>query len=138
MLKVGRYQPQKIQSSHLKLWGSARNTELSLWSNKISAENFKKYVTLIGRKVHPRYSKVMVVSGCSSLIAVNSPWLEWRIFELTDRRLRVWVRHFSRACTRGEMPDRVPERTWALAGTLVWYNSIQYFFINSPRGAFQN
>ena len=43
-----------------KLWGSAQNTELSPWSNKISAENLKKYVTSLGRKMSPRYSQMMV------------------------------------------------------------------------------
>ena len=49
----------------------------------------------------PRYSQVMMVSECSSLTAVNYPSLEWRIFELTDCRLRVWVRHFSPPCSWG-------------------------------------
>ena len=31
----------------------------------------KKYVTSIGTKMSPRYSQVMMVSGCSSLTAVN-------------------------------------------------------------------
>ena len=51
----------------IDLWGF----ELSPWSNKISAENLKKYVTLMGRKMSPRYSQVMMVSGYSSLTAVN-------------------------------------------------------------------
>ena len=45
-----------------KLWGF----ELRPWSNKISAENLKKYVTLMGRKMSPRYSQVMMVSRYSS------------------------------------------------------------------------
>ena len=49
----------------------------------------------------PRYSQVMMVSECSSLTAVNYPSLEWRIFELTDCRLGVWVRHFSPPCSWG-------------------------------------
>ena len=36
----------------------AQDTELSRHSNKISAENLKKYVTPIGRKMSPRYSQV--------------------------------------------------------------------------------
>ena len=50
-----------------KLWGF----ELSPWSNKISAENFKNYVTSMDRKMSPRYSQVMIVSVYSSLTAVN-------------------------------------------------------------------
>ena len=50
-----------------KLWGF----ELSPWSNKISAENFKNYVTSMDRKMSPRYSQVMMVSVYSSLTAVN-------------------------------------------------------------------
>ena len=53
-----------------ELWGSAQNIELSPWSNKISAENYKK-VTSMGGKTSPRYSQVMMVSECSSLTAVN-------------------------------------------------------------------
>ena len=45
--------------------------ELSPWSTKISAENFKNYVTSMDRKMSPRYSQVMIVSVYSSLIAVN-------------------------------------------------------------------
>ena len=36
-----------------KLWGSAENTELRRWSNKISAENLKKYVISLGKKNEP-------------------------------------------------------------------------------------
>ena len=50
-----------------KLWGF----ELSPCSNKISEENFKKYVTSMGRIMSPRYSQVMMVSGYSSLTAIN-------------------------------------------------------------------
>ena len=50
-----------------KLWGF----ELSPWSNKIQAENFKAYVTSMDRKMSPRYSQVMMVSIYSSLTAVN-------------------------------------------------------------------
>ena len=50
-----------------KLWGF----ELSPWSNKIQAENFKNYVTSMDRKMSPRYSQVMIVSVYSSLTAVN-------------------------------------------------------------------
>ena len=50
-----------------KLWGF----ELSLWSNKISAQNFKHYVTSMDRKMSPRYTQVMMVSVYSSLTAVN-------------------------------------------------------------------
>ena len=46
--------------------------------------NLKKYATLMGRKMSPRYSQVMMVSGYSSLAAVNKPSLESRRFELTD------------------------------------------------------
>ena len=67
----------------------------------------------MGRKMSLRYSQMMMVSGCSSLTAVNKPSLEWRIFESTNWRIRVLVRHFSPACSGGEMPDRVPERTRA-------------------------
>ena len=38
----------------------------------------------MGRKMSRRYSQVMMVSGYSSLTAVNQPSLESRIFELTD------------------------------------------------------
>ena len=64
----------------IKLWGF----ELSPWSNKISAQNFKHYVTSIDRKMSPRSTQVMMVGVYSSLTAVNKPSLEWRIFELTD------------------------------------------------------
>ena len=50
-----------------KLWGF----ELSPWSNKISAQNFKHYVTSMDRKMSPRYTQVMMVSVYSSLTAVN-------------------------------------------------------------------
>ena len=50
-----------------KLWGF----ELSPWSNKISAENFKDYLTSMDRKMSPRYSQMMMVSVYSSLIALN-------------------------------------------------------------------
>ena len=50
-----------------KLWAF----EFSPWSNKLSVENLKKYVTLMGKKMSPRYSQVMKVSGYSSLTAVN-------------------------------------------------------------------
>ena len=50
-----------------KLWGF----ELSPWSNKISAQNFKHYVTSIDRKMSPRSTQVMMVSVYSSLTAVN-------------------------------------------------------------------
>ena len=50
-----------------KLWGF----ELSPWSNKISAQNFKHYVTSMDRKKSPRYTQVMMVSVYSSLTAVN-------------------------------------------------------------------
>ena len=49
------------------LWGF----QLSPWSNKISAQNFKHYVTSMDRKMSPRYTQVMMVSGYSSLTAVN-------------------------------------------------------------------
>ena len=41
-----------------KLWGF----ELSPWSNKISAQDFKHYVTSIDRKMSPRSTQVMMVS----------------------------------------------------------------------------
>ena len=41
----------------------------------------KKYLTSMGRKINPWYSKVITASGCSSLTAFNWPSLEWRIFE---------------------------------------------------------
>ena len=50
-----------------KLWGF----ELSLWSNNISAQNFKHYVTSMDRKMSMPYTQVMVVSVYSSLTAVN-------------------------------------------------------------------
>ena len=50
-----------------KLWGF----ELSPWSNKISAQNFKNHVTSMDRKMSPRYTQVMIVSVYSSLTAVN-------------------------------------------------------------------
>ena len=50
-----------------KLWGY----ELSLWSNKTWAENFKNYVISMDRKMSTRYSQVMMVSVYSSLTAVN-------------------------------------------------------------------
>ena len=50
-----------------KLWGF----QLSPWSNKISAQNFKHYVTSMDRKMSPRYTQVMMVSVYSSLTAVN-------------------------------------------------------------------
>ena len=50
-----------------KLWGF----ELSPSSNKISAQNFKQYVTLMDRKMSPQYTQVMMVSVYSSLTAVN-------------------------------------------------------------------
>ena len=50
-----------------KLWGF----ELSPWSNNISAQNFKHYVTSMDRKMSPRYTQVMMVSVYSSLTAVN-------------------------------------------------------------------
>ena len=50
-----------------KLW----DFELSPWSNKISAQNFKHYVTSMDRKMSPRYTQVMMVSVYSSLTAVN-------------------------------------------------------------------
>ena len=45
--------------------------ELSPWSNKISAQNFKHYVNSMDRKMSPRYTQVMMVSVYSSLTAVN-------------------------------------------------------------------
>ena len=54
-----------------KLWGF----ELSPWSNKISAPNFKHYVTSMDRKRSPQYTQVMLVSVYSSLTAVNQPSL---------------------------------------------------------------
>ena len=51
----------------IKVWGF----ELSPWSNKISAQNFKHYVTSIDRKMSPRSTQVMMVSVYSSLRAVN-------------------------------------------------------------------
>ena len=51
----------------IKLWGF----ELSLWSNKIYAQNFKHYVTSMDRKMSPRSTQVMMVSVYSSLTAVN-------------------------------------------------------------------
>ena len=50
-----------------KLWGF----ELSPWSHKISATNFKNYVTSMDRKMSPWYSQVMMVSVYSRLTAVN-------------------------------------------------------------------
>ena len=50
-----------------KLWGF----ELSPWSNKTSAQNFKHYVTSMDRKMSPRYTQVMMVRVYSSLTAVN-------------------------------------------------------------------
>ena len=50
-----------------KLW----DFELRPWSNKISAQNFKHYVTSIDRKMSPRSTQVMMVSVYSSLTAVN-------------------------------------------------------------------
>ena len=50
-----------------KLW----DFELSPSSNKISAQNFKHYVTSMDRKMSPRYTQVMMVSAYSSLTAVN-------------------------------------------------------------------
>ena len=69
-----------------KLW----RFELSPRSNKISAENLKEYVTLMGRKMSQRYSEVMMVSGYSSLTAVNYPSLESQIFELTDYKCKTY------------------------------------------------
>ena len=50
-----------------KLWGF----ELSPWSNKILAENLKKYVIFMVRKMSLGYNQVMMVSGYSSLTAAN-------------------------------------------------------------------
>ena len=50
-----------------KLW----DFELSPWSNKISAQNFKHYVTSMDRQMSPRYTQVIMVSPYSSLTAVN-------------------------------------------------------------------
>ena len=53
-----------------KLWGFAQNTELSPWSNKISAENLKNtWPQWVKKK--PAYGQVMMVSGCSSLTTFN-------------------------------------------------------------------
>ena len=51
----------------IKLWGF----ELSLRSNKISAQNFKHYVTSKDKKMSQRSTQVMMVSVYSSLTAVN-------------------------------------------------------------------
>ena len=51
----------------IKLWGF----ELSPWSNKITAQNFKHYVTSMDRKISTRSTQVMMVSVYSSLTAVN-------------------------------------------------------------------
>ena len=55
------------QNSAIKLWGF----ELSPWSNKISAQNFKHYMTSMDRKMSPRSTQVMIVSVYSSLTAVD-------------------------------------------------------------------
>ena len=51
----------------IKLWGF----ELSPWSNKIPAQNFKHYVTSIDGKMSPRSTQAMMVIVYSSLTAVN-------------------------------------------------------------------
>ena len=57
----------RMDRFRIKPWGF----ELSLWWNKISAQNFKHYVTSIDRKMSPRFTQVMMVSVYSSLTAVN-------------------------------------------------------------------
>ena len=50
---------------------------LSLRSFKIgnlSADNFKRYTTSMGRHLSPRYGRVILVSGYPDLIAVNFFW----------------------------------------------------------------
>ena len=91
----------------IKPWGF----ELSPWSNKISAQNFKHYVTSIDRKMSPRSTQVMMVRVFSSLTAVNKPLLEWRIFELTDYECEqdISVRHVvenARSCTGANLSPR--------------------------------
>ena len=45
-------------------------------TNKLSADNFKKYSTLMGRHLSPRYGQVRLVSGYPVLTAVNW-WQHW-------------------------------------------------------------
>ena len=47
-----------------------------LKTSKLSADSFKKYSTLIGRHLSPRYGQVIVVSGYPVLTAV-SWWQRW-------------------------------------------------------------
>ena len=44
-----------------------------LKTSKLSADNFKKYSTLMGRHLSPRYGQVILVSGYPVLTAVNWP-----------------------------------------------------------------
>ena len=41
------------------------------WDRDQITENFKKYVTSIGREMSPWYRQVMIVRGCLSLTALN-------------------------------------------------------------------
>ena len=43
----------------------------SFETGNLSADNFQKYSTSMGRHLSPRYGQVILVSGCPVLIAVN-------------------------------------------------------------------
>ena len=43
----------------------------SFETGNLSADNFKKYSTSMGRHLSPRYGQVVLVSGCPVLTAVN-------------------------------------------------------------------
>ena len=76
----------------LKLWGF----ELSPWSNKISAQNFKHYVTSVDRKMSPQ-----IHSGNDGqrILYFDSFQLTFiRKANIRINRLRVWVRHIRPAC----------------------------------------
>ena len=42
-----------------------------LKTNKLSADNLKKYSTLMGRHLSPRYGEVILINGYPVLTAVN-------------------------------------------------------------------
>ena len=74
-----------------------------LKSSNLSAANFKKYLTSMGRHLSPRYGQLMLVSGYPVLTAVN--WLQhwcpiWVHYQFSCAPKLTWkygIEHWSRS-----------------------------------------